>query len=362
MSTKRIVVPVPIEKLIYSTHSGRCAFCRGFVFVPSTEYDAPANLGEIAHIRGERPGAARYDPTWTQARINDPVNLMLMCRPHHRQIDAQAATYPVGRLEAMKAEHEKWLEKAIKASPEGRRVERMVLLQDGYSPIDEALALDALAPDYTTMPVRRIDLGPFGDDWAASCQKQRELTESIRGSSLSMAVFAMSSIPATAYLGHLIGNGRSVSLHQFDRDKGTWLWPESPIVRDADMVPLVEGLESGATYRSGPAVLRISLSASTSGPDLGSVASAHIRVGTPSLNWLRSPRQLEEFGLVYRETLDRIEDFAPNCTEIHVLAAVPCGAAFLIGSHHNAKRHPPLIIPKYSRADAYEYSSVLTIP
>ncbi len=371
MASDYVQVPVPIQKLIYSTHSGRCAFCREFVFAPGTDWDDPANLGEIAHIVGERPGAARHDPGWAIGQINDPSNLMLMCRRHHRQVDRQQATYTVDKLRTMKARHEEWLEALIAASLESKRIERTVLLQSDQDDIDEVLALEALVPDYTTGPVHRIRLPAAGTDWAGSCGLQGASIDAIRGQGLpdSFAVFALSSIPTTANLGHVIGNRCSVRLHQFDRhrDGGVWLWPEEPSIEDDDMVPIVEELPDEVTERSGPVMLRISLSASVGITDCTQVLSdpvgrAHIRVANPSLDRLRSPGQLEAFGRVYRETLEKINALVPECTEIHVFAAVPCGAAFQIGRQWNRNMDRPLVLYQYSRAATPKYENVLTIP
>jgi hypothetical protein len=60
--------------------------------------------GAIAHIRGEKPGAARHDPTYMA--VNQGSNLMLMCDEHHHLIDHVAPdVYTVEVLTTMRAEH-----------------------------------------------------------------------------------------------------------------------------------------------------------------------------------------------------------------------------------------------------------------
>jgi len=62
---------------------------------------------DIAHIRGERPGAARYDPSMSSADRNAYENLLLLCPSCHRLIDRlEPDSYPVERLVEIKNRHE----------------------------------------------------------------------------------------------------------------------------------------------------------------------------------------------------------------------------------------------------------------
>lgn len=83
---------------------GHCAYegCDA----PLTVVDGPKRItvGEKAHIRAESPGGPRYDPSYGSP--NRFENLMLMCRKHHRLIDAQPELYPVDLLVRWKESHE----------------------------------------------------------------------------------------------------------------------------------------------------------------------------------------------------------------------------------------------------------------
>jgi hypothetical protein len=63
-------------------------------------------VGEVCHITGERPGAARYDPDQTDAERHAFENLICMCRKHHKIIDTEKEKYTVERLFEMKRMHE----------------------------------------------------------------------------------------------------------------------------------------------------------------------------------------------------------------------------------------------------------------
>lgn len=59
---------------------------------------------EIAHICGERPGAARYDPLMSDVERNGYDNLLLLCPKHHKLIDRlDPDGHPVELLREMKA-------------------------------------------------------------------------------------------------------------------------------------------------------------------------------------------------------------------------------------------------------------------
>lgn len=61
---------------------------------------------EIAHIKGERDGSARYDPDQDDTKRQGYENLMLLCPKHHKLIDRlEPEEYPVDRLLEIRAAH-----------------------------------------------------------------------------------------------------------------------------------------------------------------------------------------------------------------------------------------------------------------
>jgi hypothetical protein len=61
---------------------------------------------EICHIKGHRPGSARYDAQQSAVDRHAFENLMLFCSVHHKIADTRADLYPVQLLLKTKAEHE----------------------------------------------------------------------------------------------------------------------------------------------------------------------------------------------------------------------------------------------------------------
>jgi hypothetical protein len=88
-------------KLLFARSGNRCAFpkCRAPMALNETL------TGEVCHIKGARPGSARYDPGQTDVERHAYANLVLMCPTHHTVIDDEE-TYTVERLCKIKAAHE----------------------------------------------------------------------------------------------------------------------------------------------------------------------------------------------------------------------------------------------------------------
>lgn len=73
-------------------------------------YDATAGadtyVAEAAHIKGEKPAAARYDPSMSDDERNSITNLIYFCTDDHTIIDKVEADWPVERLVNIKTVHE----------------------------------------------------------------------------------------------------------------------------------------------------------------------------------------------------------------------------------------------------------------
>ncbi|MEK6642434.1 MAG: hypothetical protein AABZ08_00875 [Planctomycetota bacterium] len=77
-------------------------------------------VGEICHIKGDKPGAARYDAAQTNEQRHGFDNLLLLCNVHHKIVDDDHTGYTADRLLQVKQQHES--------------------RHTGLSPLDEATA------------------------------------------------------------------------------------------------------------------------------------------------------------------------------------------------------------------------------
>jgi hypothetical protein len=93
---------VPTIKRLFAVSGNTCAFPN----CTQPLIDNSIVIGEMAHIKGEKPHAARYDSNQTDAERHGFDNIILMCPSHHTRIDKDEQTYPVEKLKRMKQEHE----------------------------------------------------------------------------------------------------------------------------------------------------------------------------------------------------------------------------------------------------------------
>lgn len=104
-------------KMVCMLSGSRCALpdCRRELVEPGNSSDGAAILGELAHIKGENPGSARYDANMTPAERNGYSNRILICPTCHTKIDSQPNTFTVEELLRIKREHETWVRDSLKS-------------------------------------------------------------------------------------------------------------------------------------------------------------------------------------------------------------------------------------------------------
>lgn len=76
------------------TRAALFAMANGSCYAPGCTVEAVVVVGDtpvinvdIAHVYGAKPGAARYEPTMTDAERAAFGNLLLLCRVHHQLVD-----------------------------------------------------------------------------------------------------------------------------------------------------------------------------------------------------------------------------------------------------------------------------------
>jgi hypothetical protein len=104
-------VNVTTQKLVWGIFAARCAICRNKVVWESGS-GGRSLTGEIAHIVGAKLDAARGRAAISVDR-DDPENLLLLCRDHHKIIDDNEDEYPTERLHQVRSEYLAWLEEQL---------------------------------------------------------------------------------------------------------------------------------------------------------------------------------------------------------------------------------------------------------
>ncbi len=72
-------------------------------------------IGEMAHIKGEKPTSARFDSTMSPEDLNSYKNLIFVCSSCHTLIDSKADVYTTEKLFDIKSSHEKTVTDSIRA-------------------------------------------------------------------------------------------------------------------------------------------------------------------------------------------------------------------------------------------------------
>lgn len=96
------------SKIIWGQCAARCCVCKKDVLYENAGV-VSSLIGEIAHIVGERSNAARGNSSLSLEERNEPENLLLLCRDHHKIIDDDPQLYPVDQLHRIKEQHIAWI-------------------------------------------------------------------------------------------------------------------------------------------------------------------------------------------------------------------------------------------------------------
>jgi hypothetical protein len=101
--------------MLWGRAAGRCSKpeCRQYLFEDETEADDATLVGENCHIVAEADDGPRGNSSMPVEQRNDYPNLILLCRNHHKVIDAQENTYSVEVLHQMKRDHEAWVKEQL---------------------------------------------------------------------------------------------------------------------------------------------------------------------------------------------------------------------------------------------------------
>ena len=104
----------PTRIILAFRSGGVCAFPKcGKHLTYDAKVGDDTYVGEAAHIRGEKSGAARYDATMTNEERDNVRNLIYLCTDHHTIIDKVEADWPTTVLQELKENHEKLVRQAM---------------------------------------------------------------------------------------------------------------------------------------------------------------------------------------------------------------------------------------------------------
>jgi len=142
-------------KKLWARSGNICSYPEcGIELVPEKRVDRV--IGEQAHIKGEKPTAARYDPNQSPEERGSYENRILLCPTHHATVDADSETWTVERLLEMKASHEQQII-INRRFPE--LIDGLIRLVREFEPSDEVLhpAIPEMRDDSKGVTIARVD-------------------------------------------------------------------------------------------------------------------------------------------------------------------------------------------------------------
>lgn len=104
------------RKLLWARAGGVCTLCKSRLTEDAKGDDRDVVLGEEAHIVSEEPNGPRYRPM-PKEEVDTYANLLLLCPSDHKIVDEQITYYTEQRLQALKAEHEQWVQYRFSPTP-----------------------------------------------------------------------------------------------------------------------------------------------------------------------------------------------------------------------------------------------------
>jgi hypothetical protein len=126
----------PTKVLLAFRSGGICAYPKcGKNLSYQAKLGDDTYVAEAAHIRGEKPNAARYDASMTDEERDSVHNLIFLCTDHHTIIDKVEADWSTATLQTLKTAHEVQVREAMEKAfvdvefPELERAISWVTLQ-----------------------------------------------------------------------------------------------------------------------------------------------------------------------------------------------------------------------------------------
>lgn len=120
--TKQMAITDKTRKTLWGRSGNRCAQCRRVLVIDASAIDHDSVVGEECHIVSPKPDGPRHDPDFPVSKLDQPANLILLCRVHHKQVDDQTRAYTVEALRSLKAKHEAWVTSTLSGAAATPRV------------------------------------------------------------------------------------------------------------------------------------------------------------------------------------------------------------------------------------------------
>jgi len=340
-------IPEKVKLQVVARAGGRCEFrgCNQALDVENLT-GTSGRYSHFAHIVADSAEGPRGDAARSKALADKAANLMLLCFDHHRLIDEDdEAGHPETLLLTFKQEHEDRIRHLLSLDVSHRTKLLTLNVPIGMRQVavDHEAARLAILPRYPLRETSTIDLGHLTlreDDptfWSllpGEIQRQAERAIArVHGEPEwhSLSVFALAPIPLLLQLGRMLGDIRTVHVHQKLRSPDSWLWQE-PAPSDVTFE-----LRPPATISVRASVaLLMSLSGTVHANEADAIADFggqhwELRASVPAVDSVRTRGQLDDLGRLWRQALTAIRETYGADVGVHLFPAIPNSVAIECG-------------------------------
>lgn len=354
--------------IVWGRAAGRCQFrnCPERLDRDLVAGRAAKNNAYLAHIIAADPDGPRGDAELSHQLADDFENLMLMCDPHHREIDDPATwrDYPPELLREMKRDHERWVDYALSAGYES--ASHILQVSAPIGPNETAVRFDdcvaAIMPEHTPASNHPLEIKIRGMRHVETDPHYYEtelrnlrvghadmIKRRFEGGNIKhLSIFALAPIPLLVELGRLIPDLLSVTVYQPHREpRQQWKW--------ATDSPPIEFRERRGARGPKRVALKLSISAAITDDRVVSVLGEEISIweltcAAPHNDIMRRRDDLSDYRSRIRRMLDEIKEQHGLHAELSVFPAIPASCAVELGRVWQPKAHLPMEIYDQSSA------------
>lgn len=331
------------KNLLWIYAAGRCQY-RGCNKVLHTDIltRKKYNQAYIAHIVADQPGGPRGDIIRSPLLKDSLDNLMLLCDSHHRLIDKiDVKGHPEPILLEMKREHEDRIASVTAISPDKKSHVVCYSANIGvHTPNVSFASVSRDLQDYYPAQDKSIDLGLVNsldkdNDPEFWITERRNLIAKFTQVILPLikarevnhiSLFAFAPIPLLIQLGILFNDISSVEVRQKKRVPDSWTF-ESDIDTDYLFIK--------PRTKDKNVALKLELSGDIADSRIHKVLDDaciySIRIANPDNDFVRSRKQISDFGKKMRQVLNEIKLIHGQDAILHVFPASPVSTAVEFG-------------------------------
>ncbi|MFT3792328.1 MAG: SAVED domain-containing protein [Rudaea sp.] len=367
---------------LWARAGGACALC-GTDLAQDVRTLKRVAWGELAHIIGARPDAARGDVVASPELAKDPDNIVLLCPSCHTKVDKDETAYSVELLRRAKQWHEERVRAAARypASAQALPIALTSKIRDTPNEITDNLIAEAMLQVGLVRgrdDVFRIDLGDPAEHggrtneyWATQMRRLRFVLEgqldgrsADQGPLSAIALFGRADMSSLIAAGTLVGNRCALHVFQPRRRDGRWLW--------ADLAAKAPAFKWNATTPlegDGPLVLVFSLSVRVPIADVLAVFPDDPRprvveftVDEPGHELVQGPLVGPAFHDAARACVSELESHLRADRSVHVIPVMPASLAVHFGAAITLNYMPTYHIYERNGDQAFELAMQLPLP